>query len=78
MIALLATVFLLWSYLLRVGFALQLEGLPAFPTALVEYAGLILTGGVLGDIVIGAFFQVALGLLAVGATIVAVNQRSAV
>lgn len=77
-IVLLATVFLLWSYLFRVGFDLQVEGLPAFPTALVEHAGLILSGGVLGDIVIGAVLQVALWLLAVGATIIAVSQRSAV
>ncbi|WP_152413000.1 hypothetical protein [Nitrolancea hollandica] len=75
-IALLATVFLLWSYLFRVGFSLWAEGLTVLPAALVEHAGLIFTGGVLGDLVIGAIFQTALGLLAIGAAITAVSQRS--
>lgn len=77
-IALLAMVFLMWSYLFRVGFDLWADGITALPTALVEHAGLILTGGVFGDLVIGAVFQTALGLLAIGATIVAVGQRRTV
>ncbi len=75
-IALLATVFLLWSYLFRVGFSLWAEGLTVLPAALVEHAGLIFTGGVLGDLVIGAIFQTVLGLLAIAAAITAVSQRS--